>query len=98
LLYYREMNEPTRDQLDLLLRLERLTEELNRQMSQRSKFVLKRYPLTFGLLALFGVVAVSEGAKGVLEELGLLHSPAYLLLGGLILLLILGSVYKKLEK
>ncbi len=92
------MNEPTRDQLDLLLRLERVTEELNRHMSLRSKFVLKRYPLTFGLLALFGVVAVSEGAKGVLEDLGFLQSPASLLVGGLLLLLILGSVYKKLDK
>jgi hypothetical protein len=93
------MKEPEiHDRLDVLLHIERLTEELNKQMSSRSRFVLRRYPLTFGLLALFGVVAVSEGAKGILEEAGLLQSPAQLLFIGLFILLILGSVYKKLEK
>jgi hypothetical protein len=93
------MTEPNpRDQLDLLLHIERLTEELNGQMSKRGRFVLKRYPLTFGILALFGVVAVSEGAKGMLEEAGLLKSPVELFVIGLVVLLVLGSVYKKLEK
>ncbi len=93
------MNEPTRDHLDLLLQIEKLTRELNNQMSSRSRFVLRRYPLSFGLLALFGVVAVSEGVKGILERISFLHNePLYLLGLGLLVLLILGSVYKKLDK
>jgi hypothetical protein len=94
------MKEPsTRDQLDLLLHIERLTEELNRRMSGHSKFALKRYPLTFGIIALFGVIAVSEGAKGLLEEVVFLQNqPLYLFLIGILTLLILGSVYKKLNK
>ncbi len=67
-------------------------------MNARSQFALKRYPLTVAVVALFGVVAVSEGIKGILESSGFLHNPVHLLLVGLVILLILGSVYKKLEK
>lgn len=88
-----------RDQLDLLLHLERLTEELNRRMSSPGRFVLRRYPLTFTIAALFGVVAVSEGIKGILEKISIFkNEPFYLLAIGLIILLILGSIYKKLDK
>lgn len=88
-----------RDQLDLLLRIERLTEELNRRMGAPSAAAFKRYPLTFGLLALFGVMMVSEGLKGFLERIGFLHDkPLYLLAIGLVILTILGSVYRKVNK
>jgi hypothetical protein len=89
----------TRDQLDLLLHIEKLTEELNRRMSTHSRFVLRRYPLTFAIVALFGVVAVSEGVKGVMAETGLLDvEPLHLLLLGILILVVLGSVYRKLDK
>ena len=89
----------TRDEIDLLLHIERLAEELNRQMSTRSQFIVKRYPLTFAIVALAGVVAVSEGVKGLLGEvLVLQENPLYMLLIGLFILLALGSVYKKLNK
>lgn len=88
-----------RDQLDILLQIEKVTSELNKQMSTRSAPVVKRYPLTFAILALFGVVLVSEGVKGILNEWGLLEiNPAYVLIIGLIILTILGSVYRKLDK
>lgn len=94
------MKEPnTRDQLDLLLHLEKLTEELNRRMNSRSQAVLRRYPLTFTLVALFGIVAVSEGVKGILEKINFFqNNPSYLFIAGLLTLIILGSVYKKLDK
>lgn len=93
------MNGNNRDQLDLLLHIERLTEELNKKMSTRSRFLFTRYPLTFAIVLLFGVVAVSEGVKGILEEVVFLHaSPWYMFTGGLLLLIVLGVVYKKLDK
>ena len=89
----------TRDEIDLLLHIERLAEELNRQMSTRSQFIVRRYPLTFAIVALAGVVAVSEGVKGLLGKvLVLQENPLYMLLIGLFVLLALGSVYKKLNR
>jgi hypothetical protein len=94
------MKEPgTRDHLDLLLHIERLTEELNDKMNARSKFVLRRYPLTFAIFILFGVVAVSEGVKGIIERVEFLNGhPWTMFLLGLIILLLVGSVYRKLDK
>jgi hypothetical protein len=43
-------------------------------------------------------VAVSEGLKGVLELVGFAGHPWYMLLTGLAILLITGSLYKKLDK
>ncbi len=85
-------------ELDVLRHIERLTEELNKRMGKQGRGVLRRYPLSFTLLALAGVVAVSEGLKGVLEEIGFSGHPWYLLLTGLIILIITGSLYKKLDK
>jgi hypothetical protein len=88
-----------KDQLDILLQLERATAELNRLVSQRGRSVLRRYPITFALLALFGVVMVSEGVKGTLSTLGVLEIEPWYLLGiGVVVLTALGSVYKKLDK
>jgi hypothetical protein len=92
-------NGNPRDQLDLLLHIEKLTEELNKRMNGHSRTAIKRYPLTFGILALFGIVAVSEGAKGLIEKVDVFRNdPFYLLLLGLLLLTALGSVYRKLDK
>lgn len=88
-----------KDQLDVLLQLERATAELNRLVSERGRSVLRRYPITFALLALFGVVMVSEGVKGILLTLGVLElGPWYLLGIGVVALTALGSVYRKLDK
>jgi hypothetical protein len=85
--------------LDLLLHIERLTEEMNKRMAPHSQNAFKRYPLTFTLLGLFGVVAVSEGLKKILDGISFFqNSPFWLLITGLIILTILGSVYKKLSK
>lgn len=94
------MNESDpRNQLDLLRHVERLTEQVNSMLGQMSKSVFKRYPLTFAILILFGVIAVSEGAKGILMSLGLLdNNPLYLLFIGLIILTFTGTLYKKLNK
>lgn len=92
------MPENNRDNLDLLLHIEKLTEQLNSRMAPHSQSAFKRYPITFALVALFGVVAVSEGIKSILEEIPMLQdSPVYMLLLGLLILVTLGLVYRKLE-
>lgn len=86
-------------QIDLLRHLERLTEEVNKLVGQKGKSVFKRYPLTFSMAVLFGVIAVSEGAKGILKTIGILEiQPWYLLLIGLVILIFTGKLYKKLDK
>ncbi|MDO8471156.1 MAG: hypothetical protein Q7S49_00905 [bacterium] len=94
------MNEQDpRNQLDLLRHVEILTEEVNKMLGQMGKSVFRRYPLTFAILILFGVIAVSEGMKGILKSMGILDSnPWYLFLIGLVLLTFTGSLYKKLNK
>lgn len=91
------MNTNLPEELDVLRQVERLAETVNKEMNRRSRFALRRYPLTFTLLAVFGVVAVSEGVKGILEEIGFRNHPVYLLLIGLAILIVLGLVYKKLD-
>ena len=89
----------SRDELDILLKIERLMGDINNRMSSKNQFIVKRYPLTFAILVLFGVVAVSEGIKGILDKVSFFeNSPFHLLFIGLFLLVVLGSVYKKLDK
>lgn len=84
--------------LDILKHVEDLSNKVNKMMAPRAQAVFLRYPITFGLLILLGVVALHEGIKGVLQEFGLLDiNPWYLLIFGVIILLITGVVYKKLE-
>jgi hypothetical protein len=91
------MND-NQNQLDLLRHIETLAKDMNEKMNKRSGSLVGRYPLTFTLLALFGVVAVSEGIKGILENIVIFkEEPLLLLVTGLFILTILGSLYKKLS-
>jgi hypothetical protein len=91
-------NGDPRDYLDLLRHIESLAEEINNRMALRSRSIVRRYPVTFALLALVGIVAVSEGIKGFLEQIPYLqNSPLTLLFSGLVILAIVGSLYKKLK-
>lgn len=83
---------------DVLRRLEKLSNEVNKVMASRTRSVFNRYPLTFTLLVLFGVVAVSDGIKGILNNFGLLGHPWYSLIAGLIILIATGKLYQKLNK
>jgi hypothetical protein len=85
--------------VDVLKHIEDLSNQVNKIMAPRAKNVFRRYPITFGLLILLGVMALHEGLKGVMKNYGLLDgNPWYLILIGLVILLITGTVYKKLEK
>lgn len=85
--------------LDVLEHIENLSNQVNKMMASRTKNVFRRYPVTFGLLIVFGAIAVHEGLKGLMKDLGLLDiSPWYLIVAGLVILTITGTLYKKLEK
>lgn len=89
-------NQPS--QLDILHKIETMTSDIDAMMHKRSRSAFRRYPLTFALLALFGVVAVGEGAKGLWEIAGFSNHPVYLFIIGIVILIITGSLYKKLDK
>jgi len=85
--------------VDLLKHVEDLSSKVNQMMAERTKAVWSRYPITFGLLIFLGAMAVHEGLKGLMKDFGLLDiSPWYLLVVGLVILTITGTLYKKLEK
>ena len=84
--------------LNILEHVEHLSREINKMMALRTRSVFRRYPITFALLVLIGVLAVSEGIKGILKSFGFLDNPWYLLIIGLIILIFTGRLYKKLDK
>jgi hypothetical protein len=94
------MNENDKDlNINILKHLEDISSQINKAMEPRARNIFRRYPISFGILILIGVTALHEGLKGILKTFGMLDSnPWYLLLGGLVLLLITGTIYKKLEK
>ncbi len=87
------------EEIDLLRKVEELTSKLNQIFSEKGKHVFIRYPMTFALLIVFGVVMVTEGLKQLILEISFLKgNPFTMLLAGLLVLLITGTLYKKLNK
>jgi len=85
--------------VDVLKHVEDLSNKMNKMMASRTEAVFSRYPVTFGILILFGAIALHEGLKGLMKDFGLLDlNPWYLLTAGLAILTITGTLYKKLEK
>ncbi|MFH0890581.1 MAG: hypothetical protein V1856_00935 [Candidatus Liptonbacteria bacterium] len=85
--------------LDILKHLEELSKQINGFMSARTRSVFKRYPLTFLLLILVGVVALSEGIKILITHISFFDGhPIRLILAGLVILIITGTLYRKLDK
>jgi hypothetical protein len=88
----------TLNNIDVLKHIERLAENTNALMEKRSKSILRRYPITFTLLVLIGAIALSEGLKGLFEYVGVDDKPLVLLVIGLVILVITGTLFKKLNK
>ena len=88
-----------KEEIDILKKLEDLTAKMNQLFSEKGKNVFSRYPLLFALLIVFGVTMVTEGMKDMLAEVQFFHDkPFIMLLMGLLVLIITGTLYKKLEK
>ena len=88
-----------KEELDLLKKVEGLTSKINQLFGDKGKSVFSRYPLTFALLVVFGVTMVSQGIKEILIKIPFLENAPLAMLGiGLIVLIITGTLYKKLDK
>jgi len=68
------------------------------KLINRKKAVFARFPLLFTLLGSFGLVATFYGFERVIDDIGFFSDNPYVLLGtGLIILIITGTLYKKLQ-
>lgn len=85
------------DQIDILKKAEKVVENTNRSMEGRGRSMMKRYPITFSLLVVFGIVAIHDGIKGVFEEFGFTQHPFILLIVGLVILIFTGTIFKRFE-
>ncbi|MEJ0053680.1 MAG: hypothetical protein WDN10_03060 [bacterium] len=84
---------------DPLEEIERTTRKLDEYMRRHNRTVFGRYPLAFSLLGTFGVVTTLYGFEQILDEVPLLREhPLIPLFIGIGILLVCGSLYKRLEK
>lgn len=71
---------------------------LAQQISQRREAAFSRFPLLFTLLGSFGLVATFYGFERLIDQFTLLSENPYILLGtGLVILVLTGTLYKKLQ-
>ena len=88
-----------KEELDLLKKAEVVTDELNKYFHQKGRSVFNRYPVFFALVVIVGATLMSQGIKGLLFEIPLLNnSPLAMFLFGILILIITGTLYKKLDK
>lgn len=88
-----------KEQLDLLKKVEDLTAKLNQTFEKKTKPVLSRYPLLFALLVIIGVTMMSQGVKELIMKISFLRtSPLSMFITGIVILIITGTLYKKLDK
>jgi len=84
---------------DPLKVIEDLTKEVNDHINKQGRGVFKRYPVTFALLATFGVTAVGSGLKAILDKVSIFkENPILLVFIGVLVLMFTGSLFKKLSK
>lgn len=84
---------------DPLEHLERSARDMDTYMSRHHRTVFGRYPLLFSLLGSFGVAAIIYGFEQTLDDVPFLHDhPLLPLLIGVAVLIITGSLYKRVEK
>ena len=92
------MNQNQIDQIDLLHRAEKIAQVANEQMNKRGRGAFSRYPMLFTFFVVFGIIAIDEGVKGILDYFGFADHPVYLLLVGIIILVMTGTLFKKLDE
>jgi hypothetical protein len=69
-----------------------------RRLDKERDRMSQKYQLTFTLLGAFGLVATFYGFERLIDEIPFLYDNPYILLGtGLVLLVLTGSLYRKLR-
>ena len=93
--YNHTMEIPT----DPVLKFEEAVRDLNEFMARKNRSVFGRYPLIFSLLGTFGIISILYGFDALLEEIPLVKEhPLIPIVFGIVLLIITGSLYKRLER
>lgn len=73
-------------------------EKLVQNAVRSRESLAQRFPLFFGLTATFGLVSVLYGFEKLIDRVDLfVNNPWILLVTGIILLLVTGAAYKKLN-
>jgi hypothetical protein len=84
---------------DPLHEIEQATLRANKIMNSKTRGVFNRYPLTFSFLVLFGVMSVLHGYDAVIFKIPFLNNhPVLVFFIGLLILILTGSLYKRLQK
>jgi len=79
--------------------VEKIVKDLNTVAGKHARPVLRRYPLIFALLVTFGVAAILDGLKFFFDDIKFFKEhPFVLILIGVAILILTGTLYKKLDK
>ncbi len=93
------INYKTMYKKDPIQEAEKIVKGINNMAGKYTRPILQRYPFLFAFLLTFGVSAILEGLRFFLEEVEFLkHNPLILILIGIGILLLTGTLYKRLEK
>ena len=84
---------------DPIQEMEKMIRSIHDRMSDKAKPVLVRYPLIFAFLVTFGLASILHGFELLTDQMPVfVENPHYLIIIGIIVLLITGTLYKKLDK
>ncbi len=84
---------------DPLHQIEQITKKTNSYMGKATKNSFNKYPITFSMLVLFGIVSVMHGFESIIEIIPFLNQhPIYVFFIGIIILVLTGTLYKRLNK
>ena len=93
------MKNENLSQHDPIEHIEKILKEINDNTGRKTRSSFKKYPITFALLITFSLVSILHGFELFFDKVPFIHNhPWILILVGLFLLIVTGSVYKSLEK
>lgn len=95
----KEGTKDTKASEDVLEEFEKVARTIHSDIEKENQPVFAKYPLTFSLLATLGAASVIYGFEGVVDAIPLIaENPLVLFVGGLVLLLLTGRLYRSLGK
>lgn len=79
--------------------VEKIVKEVHDTTSKYTEPVLSRYPLLFAFLVIFSASMIMKGFERIIDRIPFLQqNPILLLLTGILMLTLTGSLYKWLNK
>lgn len=84
---------------DPILEIEKMIREVHDSVSHYTNPVLRKYPLIFAFSVTFSFAAILHAFELIADETPFIHDhPYYLMFTGIAVLVVTGTLYKKLEK